>query len=210
MPPPQTIPIRESSTGTPFQPAGYDVRKQPQQWPPNPASNAAAPQHTPKTAASTAPPATSNASCPPKKTTNSADKAKSTRLKKDKTKVKASKVFKGKKAYRLFLQAWGFLLWKMCYVLVKERGVSGELWGVVRDLWGVRVRALSGRFEEGGDGVESTDIEGEGAEQLEQEQRQSKTARKASDSPSLIDVAALNYLGILILRYPLGLNTFFE
>ena len=62
---------------------------------------------------------------------------KSTRLKKDKTKVKASKVFKGKKAYRLFLQAWGFLLWRKCvYVLVKERGVPGELWGVVRDLWG--------------------------------------------------------------------------
>ena len=144
------------------------------------------------------------------------------RIKKDKSKEKISKVFKGRKAYKLFLQAWQFVLWKQCYALVHGKGLPGELWEVVRSLWELRVERLVGRYEDVVDvaGVEGTQAGASGTEteteidatdtEAEKEEGQRKTARRASDSPTRMDVVALNYLGILILRYPLELNTLFR
>ncbi len=142
-----------------------------------------------------------------------------TRKKQDKPKEKVSRVFKGRKAYKLFLQAWQFILWKQCHAFVHVRGLPAQLWEVVRELWALRVSKLAHRYESvtnvagleqavaGASGTE-TETETTDTEAEEQEQ-QPKTARKASDSPSLIDVAALNYLGVLILRCPLELTTLF-
>ena len=143
------------------------------------------------------------------------------RKKQEKSREKVSRVFRGKKAYKLFLQAWQFVLWKQCYELVKVKGLPGELWEVVRELWALRVERLAGRYEDVMNVVEvekteagvseGSRTEGEATDtEAEEMEQQPKTARKASDSPSLIDVAALNYLGILILRYPLELGTLFR
>ena len=137
---------------------------------------------------------------------------------------KVSRVFKGRAAYRLFLKAWGYVLWKQCYALVHGKGLPGELWEVVRALWTLRVGALKARYDEDVGDVEgfgrassAAEIEGRGMEREmteteteAEEQGQQQSKRKASDSPSLIDVAALNYLGVLILRYPLELSTLFR
>ena len=141
------------------------------------------------------------------------------RKKVEKKKERVSRVFKGRKAYKLFLQAWQYVLWKQCYALVHVHGLPLELWDVVRDLWELRVSKLTHRYEDVAKTVDETqsasdisesDTEVTDTEAEEQEpQQQMKRAKKASDSPTLIDVAALNYLGILILRYPLTLKTLF-
>lgn len=143
------------------------------------------------------------------------------RKKQEKSKEKVLRVFKGRRAYKLFLQAWQYVLWKQCHALVHVKGLPTELWEVVRELWTLMVERLAGRYEDVPNvaGIEQTSagvLEGLGTEgettdtEAEEQEQQPKTARQASDSPSLIDVTALNYLGVLILRYPLELSTLFR
>ena len=133
--------------------------------------------------------------------------------------TKVSRIYRGKKGYELYLQAWQFLLWKMCYALVNVCGVKEEVWGVVRGLWAVRLGRLVGKFEEGfgadegvsgaSEGVEGTtetDTNTEG----ETEDVRFKSVRKPGEGPRLLDVAALSYLGLMVIRYPLPLAEFFE
>ena len=130
--------------------------------------------------------------------------------------TKVSKIYRGKKGYELYLQAWQFLLWKMCYALVHVCGVNEEVWGVVRGMWAVRLGRLVPKFDDKlgaeenvgteSDGVEmttGTDTEGE-------EEVTFKSVRKAGEGPGLLDVAALSYLGLMMIRYPLPLAEFFE
>ena len=167
-----------------------------------------------------------------------------TKKDRDGGKGKVRRVYRGEKAWRLYLIAWGWVLWRGCWGLVnlklKEMGtgkgeevgvgvggeVGQEVWGVVRGLWALRLGMLKGRFKdedvahrdrgegksERGEGMESetTDTEDETQAEGEEQKTKTKTARKASDSPTLIDVAAMTYLGLLILRYPLTLETFFR
>ena len=132
--------------------------------------------------------------------------------------TKVSNIYRGKKGYELYLQAWQFLLWKMCYALVHVCGVNGEVWGVVRGLWAVRLGRLVPKFEEklgaeGDVGAESEGVEmtaGTDTEDEEEEEVRFKSVRKAGEGPGLLDVAALSYLGLMVTRYPLPLAEFFE
>lgn len=131
--------------------------------------------------------------------------------------TKVSKIYRGKKGYELYLQAWQFLLWKMCYALVHVCGVNEEVWGIVRGMWAARLGRLVPKFEEklgaeGDMGAESegldvttgTDTEGES------EEVRFKSVKKAGEGPGLLDVAALSYLGLMVMRYPLPLAELFE
>ena len=131
--------------------------------------------------------------------------------------TKVSKIYRGKKGYELYLQAWQFLLWKMCYALVHVCGVNGEVWGVVKGLWAVRLGRLVPKFEEklraegdGGGQSDNVEMTTETDTEGEREKVRFKSVRKAGEGPGMLDVAALSYLGLIVMRYPLHLAEFFE
>ncbi|EXJ54112.1 hypothetical protein A1O7_09449 [Cladophialophora yegresii CBS 114405] len=145
------------------------------------------------------------------------------RKKVDKEKQKASRVLRGAKAFQLFLQSWQFILWKQCHALVHQKGLPAELWNVVRDMWTLWVSRLEHRLLQdaatavdgltnttgneadttASSGEESDTDPGASAQKMEKRKRES-----AHDYPKLIDTAALAYMGIIMLRRPVGQATF--
>jgi RNA polymerase I-specific transcription initiation factor RRN7 len=124
-------------------------------------------------------------------------------------KQKVPKVYSGKKAYRLFLQAYQHILWKQCHALVHGKGFPGELWTVVRDLWTLRLSKLLRRVEDHGEGSES-ETQGlpSGVDSQDESGGETGTQAKttASGSPSLIETICLCYMGMLLMRLPVRLS----
>ncbi|KIW63244.1 hypothetical protein, variant [Phialophora macrospora] len=137
-------------------------------------------------------------------------------------------VLRGAKAFQLFLQSWQFILWKQCHALVHQKGLPAELWSVVRDLWTLWLSRLGHRLQDhpstavdeladtsgneadttaSSSGNESdTDPDAYTRRQLQQQQKQSSYS--AHNYPKLIDTIALAYIGIIMLRRPVGQATF--
>ncbi|EXJ70960.1 uncharacterized protein A1O5_05953 [Cladophialophora psammophila CBS 110553] len=134
------------------------------------------------------------------------------RRKEVKRKQKISKVLRGAKAYQLFLQSWQFILWKQCYALVHQKGLPAELWPIVRDLWTLWLSKLEHRLgdslADAKDKADTTASSGNetdtdlAADEKDEPLRRSKSAHSY---PTLVDTIALNYLGIVMLRRPIGL-----
>ncbi|KIX97599.1 uncharacterized protein Z520_06377 [Fonsecaea multimorphosa CBS 102226] len=120
-------------------------------------------------------------------------------------------VLRGAKAYQLFLQSWQFILWKQCYVLVHQKGLPAELWAIVRDLWALWLSKLEHRLgdshAEAMQNADTTASSGNDTDtDLDADVRREPEGNKAAHSyPTLIDTIALNYLGIVMLRRPIGL-----
>lgn len=92
----------------------------------------------------------------------------------------------------------------------EEAGSGQRLWEVIRALWELRVERVMGTFsvdERGSNGQEEKKDEVQVDSEGEEGGR--KTAMKATDNPTLMDIATLIYVGLLILRYPLDLRTFY-
>ncbi|EXJ82645.1 hypothetical protein A1O3_06458 [Capronia epimyces CBS 606.96] len=140
-----------------------------------------------------------------------------------KEKQKASGVLHGARAYQLFLQSWQLILRKQCYALVYQKGLPPELWTIVRDLWVLWLSKLDHRLR---DATESQPRTGTGTGSASEadpattsadetdtdpETEEGRRARQERDStrvgPALVDTVVLNYLGILLLRRPIGLAT---
>ena len=118
-------------------------------------------------------------------------------------------MYGGKKAYRLFLQAYQHILWKQCHALVHGKGFSAELWTVVRDLWTLRLAKLLHKIEDHGDGSES-DTQGlpSAIDSHDESGGETETQAKktASGSPTLIETICLCYMGMLLMRLPVRLS----
>ncbi|EHY60316.1 hypothetical protein HRR83_000075 [Exophiala dermatitidis] len=140
------------------------------------------------------------------------------RKKEPKEKQKVTGVLRGVKAYQLFLQAWQLILRKQCYILVHQKGLPAELWTIVRDLWILWLSQLGHRLHDPAGGshpptdsaseadaittsAHETDSGGEAARERK------RRGEAASHGPILVDTVVLNYLGILLLRRPIGLAT---
>lgn len=125
-------------------------------------------------------------------------------------KQKVLKVYRGRKASRLFLQAYQHILWKQCYALIHEKGFAGELWTVVRDLWTLRLSKLLHRLEGPLEGEESDNAHGLSSEVDPQgesgSEKEARTKQAASALPTLIETICLCYMGMLLMRLPISLS----
>jgi RNA polymerase I-specific transcription initiation factor RRN7 len=57
-----------------------------------------------------------------------------------------ARVFRGRRAFALYLQCFQLILWKQSRALVDDKGFPKELEVVVRDLWGLRLQSFSERL----------------------------------------------------------------
>ncbi|OCT54166.1 hypothetical protein CLCR_00315 [Cladophialophora carrionii] len=150
------------------------------------------------------------------------------RKKVDKEKQKTSRVLRGTKAFQLFLQSWQFILWKQCHALVHQKGLPAELWSVVRDMWTLWVSRLEHRLlqdpttaavdeltDTTADKADTTassgdesDIDPRTSVQKQLQKNEEKERDSAHDYPKLIDTIALAYMGIIMLRRPVGQAAF--
>ncbi|KAI1625976.1 hypothetical protein EDD37DRAFT_324476 [Exophiala viscosa] len=146
-------------------------------------------------------------------------RGKTLRKREAKEKQKFSKVLRGSKAYQLYLQCWQYILWKQCHTLVHQEGLPAELWTIVRDLWTFWLTQLEDRLQASAGAPSATEIDTEGEPATisgnetttdSESAGESKLGRKRKQtqgSPSLIDTIALSYMGVLLLRRPIGLAT---
>ncbi|OAX83010.1 hypothetical protein ACJ72_02641 [Emergomyces africanus] len=143
-------------------------------------------------------------------------------------KVKAERVFKtyhGTQAYQLFLEAYQLILWKQCHALVHSKGMPGELEALAKDLWSLRLPQLYSRSGDGSvyasdhdtdqpqvfsssaaaiPGASDADADEDGDAATEEENVYHR--RRLMESPKLIDSMALCYLGLMLLRVPIGIG----
>lgn len=127
----------------------------------------------------------------------------------------------GSDARELYLQCFQLVLWKQCHWLVEVKKLPAELETVVRDLWGLRLGMLSKVLEErsgysSGTGTQmfSSTSEGEGNGSGSEVSRRSGAAgsrRKVRRDdgerlPRLVETLGLLYLGILLMRLPVGIG----
>ncbi|EXJ90819.1 hypothetical protein A1O1_03924 [Capronia coronata CBS 617.96] len=138
-----------------------------------------------------------------------------------KEKQKVSAVLHGAKAYQLYLQSWQLILRKQCYALVHHKGLPPELWTIVKDLWMLWLSRLDHRLHDPAESQGRTDPASEADPattsanetdtdtdvEIDERRRSRKKRDPLHSGPMLIDTAALNYLGVLLLRRPIGLAT---
>ena len=133
------------------------------------------------------------------------------RKKEDKVKVKPVKVYRGARAFKLFLHAYQYILWQQCYALVHKKGFAAQLWTVVRDLWTLRLSKLLARMEESQSDVPDSEglATGEDTEaEISDEPRYGQTlVRRAGSRPTLVQTIGLCYVATLLLRQPISLST---
>ncbi|OQN97884.1 hypothetical protein B0A48_16195 [Cryoendolithus antarcticus] len=136
------------------------------------------------------------------------------RVDSDAESMKTGRTFEGSKAVEYYLIALQVVLRKQVQWLVDEAKVSGEIEGIVRELWALRLRKVQFR-----DGYESgTDTEGQSQLFSSQSEGESGTEtnasqnsrRKASTSgiATLVDTLALCYIATLLLRLPITIADF--
>ncbi|KAJ5052078.1 uncharacterized protein L3040_001838 [Drepanopeziza brunnea f. sp. 'multigermtubi'] len=147
---------------------------------------------------------------------------KKSRSKKEK-KERAETVLSGSEAKELYLQCYQLILWKQCHWLVTSRGLPEELQVVVKDLWELRTRVIhisrddrSGYGSGTGTMMFSSQSEGETTDTDATTRRGhgSRRRRKGLGTeellPTLIETLGLCYLGILLLKMPLGLGDIYK
>jgi RNA polymerase I-specific transcription initiation factor RRN7 len=140
---------------------------------------------------------------------------KRTKRKKEKRKMKTSRIYRGPRAYKLFLQAYQHVIWKQCYALVHQKGLPAELWTVVRDLWTLRLAKQAEKLENPStvdpEGRPMSANAGSGEETETDTQNESQpSGKKASDAPVLVETVALCYLGILLMRLPTSIGDIYR
>ena len=135
---------------------------------------------------------------------------KRTIAKKKKAKVKVLRVYRGHKAYKLFLQAYQLIIWKQCHALIHRKNLPPDLWTLVRDLWTLRLVKQADKLEKPSPfDTESPDLHAEVGISEESENETQNSARpsgkKAGDNPMLVETIALCYLGVVLMRLPIRL-----
>lgn len=117
-------------------------------------------------------------------------------------------VYSGHQAAQLYLQSYQLVLWKQCYALIHTIGLPAELEGVVKDLWALRLQLVQSKIDEEfeADAVFSSrpEIETEAESKNDDVGREWRVT--GEDMPSLIETLGLCYLGMILLRLPVGLG----
>ncbi|OJD10497.1 ubiquitin-60S ribosomal protein L40 [Emergomyces pasteurianus Ep9510] len=140
---------------------------------------------------------------------------------------KVSKTYHGTQAYQLFLEAYQLILWKQCHTLVHAKGMPGELEVLVKDLWSLRLPQLYSRSGDGSayasdrgtnqsqvfssqmgssSGAITSASDADYDEDAATEEENAYHRRRLMESPKLIDSLALCYLGLMLLRVPVGVG----
>ena len=135
---------------------------------------------------------------------------KRTIARRDKSKVKTSRIYRGHKAYKLFLQAYQLIVWKQCYALIHQKDLPPELWTVVKDLWTLRLAKQVDKLEKLSPldtESQNQSTEAQTGDESENEKRNipRSSGKRAHDSPTLVETVALCHLGIMLMRLPTGL-----
>ncbi|KAI9880099.1 MAG: Pol I core factor CF [Pleopsidium flavum] len=126
------------------------------------------------------------------------------------TREKVSRIYRGPKAFELYLQAYQLILWKQCFWLVHTKGFPAELENIVHDLWALRLQLLKARTEEPSDTetashVFSSQSEDE-TETAAEEARRKRKKLRGKDAPTLVDTLGMCYLATLLLRLPVSVG----
>ena len=113
----------------------------------------------------------------------------------------------------LYLQCYQLILWKQCHSLIHTKHFTAELESVVRDLWALRLQLLKGKTEEVTDTETDSRLfssQAEVGEGTEPEDGPGNATGKMSgvgkEVPTLVDTLGLCYLGMLLLRLPVGVG----
>ncbi|KZF23440.1 hypothetical protein L228DRAFT_282169 [Xylona heveae TC161] len=122
-----------------------------------------------------------------------------------------SKVYRGPRAFHLYLQAYQFILRKQVHCLVHQKGLPAELEFVVRDLWALRLQSFKSKAED----ISDTDgqslvfsSQAEDTDASEVDSRKSRGRRSGYHAPTMIETLALCYIGTLMLRLPVSVGDF--
>jgi len=119
-------------------------------------------------------------------------------------------VYRGPKAFELYLEAYQLILWKQCYWLVHTKGFPAELETIVHDLWALRLQLLKARAEEPSDTETASHVfssqSGDETDTVAEEAKQKRKKPRGKDVPALVDTLGLCYLATLLLRLPVSLG----
>ena len=120
------------------------------------------------------------------------------------------KVHRGASAKEVYFQAYQLILWKQCHALINVMGFPDELEHAVKNLWALRLQLLKSH-------VEATPNEGNLFSSQPQTGRNSSKTDKTSQKttwrldkamPSLVDSLGICYMGMMLLRLPIGIGEF--
>ncbi|PYI00158.1 RNA polymerase I-specific transcription initiation factor Rrn7 [Aspergillus ellipticus CBS 707.79] len=120
---------------------------------------------------------------------------------------KATKTFRGRQAYRLFLHVYQLILWKQCYALVNTRGFPDQFEHVVRDLWGLWLGTFEDQIKEQDEPDEQPELFSSQPTQVDGPADAKPRIRKAK-WPRMIDSISLCYLGAFLMRLPVSVGDF--
>lgn len=134
-----------------------------------------------------------------------------TKRKLDRTKTKTSRIYRGAKAYRLYLQAWQHILWKQVHVFCHgDIKLPTELWTVVKDVWTLMVSRSVSRFET--PSIETGNLVTE-THDIEVARDTDTTLDTTTDgvrsqilTPKLLDTISLIYIACVLLHLPLSVH----
>ncbi|GKZ34338.1 hypothetical protein AbraIFM66950_004568 [Aspergillus brasiliensis] len=119
---------------------------------------------------------------------------------------KSQKTYRGRQAFRLFLQVYQLILWKQCHALVQHRGFPSQFEPVVRDLWALRLETYADKINDPSEQDEEPEFfSSQVASGLDGANDIRFSGRQAT-WPRLIDSIALCYLGALLMRLPVGVG----
>ncbi|KAL4881218.1 hypothetical protein BJY04DRAFT_227883 [Aspergillus karnatakaensis] len=124
--------------------------------------------------------------------------------------AKVQKKYRGRQAYRLYLDTYQLILWKQCHALVNERGFPPHLEHVVRDLWALRLETFGKKIEDRGDEDSQPEFfSSQPTSARDESETETFTpGSKLVQWPRLIDTVALCYLGAFLMRLPVSIADF--
>ena len=116
--------------------------------------------------------------------------------------------YSGPQSAKLYLQCYQFILLKQCYALIHTIGLPAELESVVKDLWALRLQLVKCKIDEESEAntAFSSQTESETKAESKDHDRYQKWMVWAKDMPILIETLGLFYLGMVLLRLPVGLG----
>ncbi|RKF56304.1 RNA polymerase I-specific transcription initiation factor rrn7 [Golovinomyces cichoracearum] len=118
----------------------------------------------------------------------------------------------GSAAKELYLQCLQLILWKQCHWLTTVKGLSAELQVIVRDLWTLRVGKLlyekcrGFHIQTGTDRApfsSQSEVDSIGLPRVRALRKENKNN---SLLPKLLETLSLCYLGMLLMRLPIGVG----
>ena len=146
--------------------------------------------------------------------------------------VRVRRTARGREAAELWVRGMGWVVWRESWAVARlvagedigkeetkrVEDVGGELWGLVKGMWALRVSQLMARWDaeqadlppEDTDATE-TEVSSDGGEDREEtkaEERKRHTFLR--HAPKLVDTVVLQYLALLLMRHPVSLSTIHE